>query len=286
MVQEGARIDVITIARKLRAEAAGRARVGRGRRVLGSAALVTIAALSMAGCASTGGSSPRAPLMKRLLASTVQLRTEREGGVRRAGSGVVVASDPATMRTWVLTAGHLVEPAVPQEITCAVSGRPGRTRAKLLASSPDPDLALLLIEGAALPPVRLRPEVSLGDEVWVVAYPWGRGVTVGSGVVSQIASPDGEITVAGAPRMVDVSVSYGSSGGGVFDAQTGDLIALVEAYRTARIALPRDPGASVQVPVAGETTVIPAATIVRFLTERGLGTLLPQEAEPRPASAP
>ena len=82
--------------------------------------------------------------------------------------------------------------------------------------------------------------------------------------------------MAGVPRMVDVSVSYGSSGGGVFDAQTGDLVALVEAYRTARIALPRDPGASVQVPVAGETTVIPAATIVRFLADRGLGPLLPR----------
>lgn len=35
--------------------------------------------------------------------------------------------------------------------------------------------------------------------------------------------------------MVDASVSYGASGGGVFDARTGGLIGLVEGYRTARV---------------------------------------------------
>ena len=105
---------MITIARKLRTAVARPAQAGRGRRLLGATALVTLVALAPGGCASTGGSTPRGPLMKRLLASTVQLRAEREGGVRRAGSGVVVASDPATMRSWVVTAGHLVEPAAPQ----------------------------------------------------------------------------------------------------------------------------------------------------------------------------
>lgn len=240
------------------------------RRVL----LLLAAAGALAACATAP--ALRGEVVRRVIASTVQLQSEREGGVRRAASGVVLASDGPTRRSWILTAGHFVEPLVGQTITVAAQGRGPRRRASVVASSRDPDLAVLLAEGPGLPPIRIRDRAELGDGVWVVTYPWGKAATVAGGIVSQLDAPDGGM--AGGPTLVDVSVSYGASGGGVFDAVSGDLIALVEGYRTARITLPRDPTASVQVPVAGETMVIPASAIARFLIGAGLSSLLPEGA--------
>ena len=70
--------------------------------------------------------------------------------------------------------------------------------------------------------------------------------------------------------MVSATVSYGSSGGGVFDATTGELVAIVESYRTAKVAIPEMKERVLEVPVAGETTVIPAPLISRFLVDSGL----------------
>jgi S1-C subfamily serine protease len=91
-------------------------------------------------------------------------------------------------------------------------------KAVVAAVSPDKDLAVIQVEGISLPPVRLKELVRLGDEVWVAAFPWGRQFTVVSRVVSQLIAEEGELAVEGTIRMVDASVSYGASGGGVFDA--------------------------------------------------------------------
>ena len=80
----------------------------------------------------------------------------------------------------------------------------------------------------------------------------------------------------GPPRMVDASVSYGSSGGGVFDAVSGELVGVVEGYRTAKVAIPEMKERVFEMPVAGETNVIPAATIQKFLVEAGLEDYLPR----------
>jgi len=76
--------------------------------------------------------------------------------------------------------------------------------------------------------------------------------------------------------MVDASVSYGSSGGGVFDAQTGELVGIVESYRTAKVAIPEMKDRVLEVPVAGETTLISAPAILRFLVDSGLSDFLPR----------
>jgi S1-C subfamily serine protease len=140
--------------------------------------------------------------------------------------------------------------------------------------SPDVDLAIIEIQGLDLLPARFKETSSLGDEILVIAFPWGRRFTVVSGVVSQIAAREGEAPVEGPARMVDSSVSYGSSGGGVFDAHSGALIGMVEGYRTARISIPEARDKVLEVPVAGETTVIAASTIVRFLVASGLADFL------------
>ena len=235
-------------------------------------------ALAASGCASHGGGSERSDVIRRILPSAVQLRTEREGGARRAASGVVLAADSQSKskRCWILTTRHFLDPSVPQEIFVSTPTRKGRVKAVVTAVSQDMDLAVILIEGISLPPVTLKEVVRLGDEVWVAAFPWGRQLTVVSGVVSQLKYDEGELAVEGTIRMVDASVSYGASGGGVFDADTGALVGIVEGYRTAQMSAPDRSDRVLQLPVAGETIVIPARAIVEFLTASGLGHLVPR----------
>jgi serine protease Do len=227
-----------------------------------------------AGCGALTGSSDRGDVMRRILPSAVQLRTEREGGARRAASGVVLASDPGSNRCWILTTRHFLDPAVSQVVSVSSPTRKGRAKAVVKAVSQDLDLAVIEAEGISLPAVRLKEVVRLGDEVWVAAFPWGRQLTVVSGVVSQLRSDEGELAIEGTIRMVDASVSYGASGGGVFDADSGALVGIVEGYRTAQMALPDTPDRALQLPVAGETLVIPARSILDFVTASGLGDLV------------
>jgi len=65
-------------------------------------------------------------------------------------------------------------------------------------------------------------------------------------------------------------VSYGSSGGGVFDARTGELLGIVETYRTAKISIPELLDRALDIPVPGETAIVPASTIRKFIEEFGL----------------
>jgi hypothetical protein len=89
-------------------------------------------------------------------------------------------------------------------------------------------------------------------------------------VVSQVNGEPVDDPESGARLMVDASVSYGASGGGVFDATTGRLIGLVEGYRTARVSFKGDSSARyIDVPVPGETYVVPLADVRRFLIDSG-----------------
>ncbi len=105
-----------------------------------------------------------------------------------------------------------------------------------MRSDSESDLALLLVPDLVLPPARQREIAHLGDDVWVVAFPRGRQMTLASGTVSQVDADSETDATEGPVRLVDTSVSYGASGAGVFDADTGELIGVVEGYRTAQIA--------------------------------------------------
>jgi serine protease Do len=236
---------------------------------------LTLAALALtgAGCVSPSPAPDRSELIRGILASTVQLRSERDGGLRRAASGVVVAMDPRSQRTWIVTARHFVDPSPPEHIYVRLPGRMTVVPAVVAFVSPDRDLAIIEAELLDVAPARLKMEASLGDEILVVAFPWGQRFTVVRGIVSQVASLT---DIAGPARMVSASVSYGSSGGGVFDAQTGELVGIVEGYRTAKVAIPEMKERVLEVPVAGETTLIPAPAISRFLVDSGLSNFLPR----------
>jgi S1-C subfamily serine protease len=178
---------------------------------------------------------------------------------------VVVASDPVRSCTWVLTAGHFLAPPAPEPIHVRTAGARERFRATVVRMDGQSDLALLLVPGLVLPPARRREVARLGDDVWVVAFPRGRQMTVTSGTVSQVGQGSETDATEGPVRLVDTSVSYGASGAGVFDADTGELIGVVEGYRTAQIAARDAPDRILEIPVPGETIVISAEAIRRFL---------------------
>ena len=236
----------------------------------------------LSGCASDQEPPSKNAVIAHTLATTVLLVAERPNGARRSGSAVLLGDDSHGERTFVLTAHHVLAPEDEQRLAVRFPHGQRQAEAVLLASDPDADLALLAISDPGNHPVRLQEEAFLGDEVWVVAFPWGRTRTVVKGVVSQIAAPDegpSETAPIGGPiRLIDASISYGMSGGGVFDARTGDLLGIVRGYRTAQLSVQGSDAKPLQVPLAGETTVVSAAQIACFLAANGLAQLVPAGA--------
>src|SRR6058998_1797220 len=99
------------------------------RRALGLAVITLLGAA----CASSLRPSSRDEVIRQILPSTVQLRCEREGGGRRAASGVVLASDAVTRRSWIVTARHFLEPPMAQQIHLTAPGRKDRTKLVVVA---------------------------------------------------------------------------------------------------------------------------------------------------------
>jgi S1-C subfamily serine protease len=134
--------------------------------------------------------------------------------------------------------------------------------------TPELDLALLRTESERCVPARAGGPPVLGESVWVIGFPWGRHMTLTRGIVSQVVMDDGADRATAPRLMVDAQVSYGSSGGGVFEAREGALIGVVEGYRTAKVtAKGADPAWSIEVPVPGQTYVTPLSDVRRFLSE-------------------
>ncbi len=215
-------------------------------------------------------------IISHTLAVTVQVLVERADGVRRSGSGVVLTNEAQPERTLILTAYHLVEPPTEQTIHVVLPRGDEQLEASLVGSDPEVDLALLETGAWPAAPVALQAEAQLGDDVWVVAFPWGRHRTVVKGVVSQVAATDPDhASITGPVNLIDASVSHGMSGGGVFTSDTGSLIGLVRGYRTAQLSLPGAGGEPLNLPVAAETTVISTADIICFLGASQLADLIP-----------
>jgi len=242
-------------------------------RPLAAAAAVLII-LGAAGC---GGSWFREPPPERvlddILPASVQVVLEQQEGRRfRSASGVVVASRPASSGAtcFILTSGHtFAGTGRAKEIRVLFrrhegSGIPVSATLLAVSDTDQLDLALLGTRSDVCPAVRMGGAAVLGESVWVVSFPWGRELTVSRGVVSQLRRSD---PGPGAGRlMVDATVSYGASGGGVFRARGGDLVGMVEGYPTARVAFEGvATSAHVDVPVAGQTFLTPTGDIQEFL---------------------
>lgn len=249
------------------------------------AAVALAAMVPRLGAAQAGGA--RSSTVRKVYPSAVRVEMAAAGEVVRSAAGIAFAREDG--RTYVLTNAHVVEPSrtwrQPVALRILVSGERQPRQGKVVARGrvPDTDLAVVEISGADVPvtPLARDDSLALGEDLIVIGAPFGKGLSVAAGIVSQVKYERGES--AAAPRVpralkTDAAIGYGSSGGGVFDVPGGRLVGLVEGYRTARVAFGKDEGYSFDVPMPGETFAVPAARIRRFLVERGLGRLAPGTA--------
>jgi hypothetical protein len=233
-----------------------------------------------------------AEILERILPSAVQVVLEEGGRRVRSSSGVTIAARPAPegRECFVLTAAHTFSGAEGAEVYVIFGSHAGRgvkVDAELLAEKETDslDLALLQARSDHCTSARVQRPPVLGEWVWVVAFPWGRRVTLARGIVSQVdldrAADRGQET----RLMVDASVSYGASGAGVFEARTGGLVGVVEGYSTARVSSQGNGSPwHIDVPVPGQTFVTSLRQIHRFLEEKGYAALLhPGATSDRPA---
>jgi serine protease Do len=233
-------------------------------------------------------SNARAATVQKVFPSAVRIKVAAAGQVVRSASGIAFAHQGG--RTYVLTNAHVVETSrdwkTPIDFLVLPSNGQPATTGKVIAAGrvPDVDLAVLEIAGE-LPVMPLAPDdaLELGGDVIVIGAPFGRGLSVAAGIVSQVEYERGEDgPKRGVPTRMktDAAIGYGSSGGGVFDVGgDGRLVGLVEGFRTARVAFGKDAEQyAFDVPMPGETFVAPAAKIRRFLRDSGLKGLVPKQA--------
>lgn len=251
-------------------------------------ALSLLALVLLAACATPNREADqRARVISQMLTSTVQLIGVRAPDTRRAGSGVVLGPADDPTRTLILTTKHLLTPMGEHTLLVLDPLRRKEVPAKIIAVSSEADLALLEVSGIALTPVTLKANAQLGDPIWVVAFPWGRRRTIVSGVVSQVTWEEREpssVPIQGPVRLIDAPVSYGASGGGVFDAKDGRLLGVVRGYRSAELSVPGAETKPVKIPIAGETTVVATPQIRQFLRTLGLERFLPSMRAPAESS--
>ncbi len=249
-----------------------------------AAAGLFLVASPILGLASTArAANPRAETVHKVFPSAVRIQITAAGKVVRSASGIAFAREDGS--TFVLTNAHVVAPgkawAKPVEVHVLSSERDRRDPATIVATGalPDTDIAVLEV-GAELPVTELAPDdvLELGDDLVVIGAPFGKGLSVAAGIVSQVEYEF--LENAAAPRRAkslktDAAIGYGSSGGGVFDVPRGRLIGLVEGYRTARVEFGGKDAEqyAFDVPMPGETFVAPAAKIRRFLAAHGLARL-------------
>ena len=151
---------------------------------------------------------------------------ERQNGQRPQGpaqvglgSGVIVSPEG-----YLLTNHHVVEDATDIEVQLA-DGR--STRATVVGTDPETDIAVLKIDLPNLPAVTLGDvrALQVGDAVLAIGNPFNVGQTVTAGIVSAL-----DRTQAGASQFqnfiqTDAAINPGNSGGALVDAN-GHLVGI------------------------------------------------------------
>ena len=127
------------------------------------------------------------------------------------GSGVIVSPSG-----YILTNNHVVEGADDIEVILVDSRR---TKAKVIGTDPDSDLAILKIELDKLPVIVLgnSDALEVGDHVLAIGNPFGVGQTVTSGIVSALGRNQLGINTFENFIQTDAAINPGNSGGALVD---------------------------------------------------------------------
>jgi Do/DeqQ family serine protease len=135
------------------------------------------------------------------------------------GSGVLVSHDG-----YILTNNHVVEGADAIEVVLNDSRH---TRAKVIGTDPDSDLAVLKIDLDKLPAITWgnSDTLEVGDQVLAIGNPFGVGQTVTSGIVSALGRNQLGINTFENFIQTDAAINPGNSGGALVDIQ-GNLLGI------------------------------------------------------------
>ena len=135
------------------------------------------------------------------------------------GSGVIVSGDGL-----ILTNNHVVEAADSIEVLLA-DGR--RTKATVVGTDPDSDLAVLKIALPNIPAIQMGDlrDVRVGDVVLAIGNPFGVGQTVTMGIVSALGRSHLGINTFENFIQTDAAINPGNSGGALTDSN-GKLIGI------------------------------------------------------------
>lgn len=128
------------------------------------------------------------------------------------GSGVVVGVGQVVTNCHVVQAASAIRVQWGEKVL----------RATLTLQDIERDLCRLDVSGLEAPAVKLRSvrDVRVGEAVYAVGNPLGLGLAVSAGIVSRLHEAEGKLFI-----LSSASVSPGSSGGGLFDAN-GRLIGI------------------------------------------------------------
>ena len=139
------------------------------------------------------------------------------------GSGVIVSPEG-----YILTNHHVVEAADQIEVALA-DGR--KTKAHVIGSDPETDLAVIKIDLAAeLPAITFgRPErAQVGDMVLAIGNPFGVGQTVTMGIISALKRDHLGLNTFENFIQTDAAINPGNSGGALVDVN-GNLLGINSA---------------------------------------------------------
>jgi Do/DeqQ family serine protease len=127
------------------------------------------------------------------------------------GSGVIVSPEG-----YILTNNHVVDGADEIEVTLSDSRR---TRAKVIGTDPETDLAILRIQLDRLPVIAWgnSDTLQVGDRVLAIGNPFGVGQTVTSGIVSALGRNQLGINTFENFIQTDAAINPGNSGGALVD---------------------------------------------------------------------
>ena len=129
------------------------------------------------------------------------------------GSGVIVSPNG-----YILTNNHVVEGADEIEVVLNDSRT---TRARVIGTDPESDLALLKIELDRLPVIVIGNSdlLQVGDQVLAIGNPFGVGQTVTGGIVSALGRSQLGINTFENFIQTDAAINPGNSGGALVDVQ-------------------------------------------------------------------
>lgn len=142
----------------------------------------------------------------------------QDQGPTNLGSGVIVSEDG-----YIVTNAHVIEKA--DEITVAFNdGR--KSRARVIGSDPDSDLAVIKVDMTGLTPLGFRElPIRVGDLALAIGNPFGVGQTVTQGIISATGRTGLGVNKFEDFIQTDAAINPGNSGGALVDAH-GELVGI------------------------------------------------------------